>query len=255
MTTNNTGRLDGKNALVTGATSGIGRGIAEEFAKEGATVGVNHLPNDEEAQRAADIVESIRAAGGSAVAVAGDVSDADSVSSMVNSYHEAVGSVDILVNNAGILTQRPFPEIDAETWDETIDTDLRGVFLTTRATIDDLLTEDGVVINIASQLGIKGGTELVHYSAAKAGVIGFTRALARELSPEVRVNAIAPGPIETNMLDDITADWKKEKAAELPMDRLGRVEDITPTAVFLASDGASYYTGQVLSPDGGDAMH
>jgi len=255
MTTQTSGRLDGKNALVTGATRGIGRGIAEAFAAEGATVGVNYLPDDEEARHAEEIVSSIEADGGSATAVPGDVSDPDSVASMIETYHADAGDIDILVNNAGILTQCSFVDMDVETWDETIDTDLRGVFLVTRAAIDDMLDGHGVVINVASQLGVKGGTELVHYSAAKAGVIGFTRALARELSPDVRVNAIAPGPIETSMLDDITDEWKAEKTADLPMGRLGRVDDIAPTAVFLASDDASYYTGQVLSPDGGDAMH
>jgi len=255
MTIQNTGRLDGKNALVTGATRGIGRGIAEAFASEGATVGVNYLPDEAEAGRAEEIVSSIESNGGSATAVPGDVSDPDSVSSMIEMYHDDAGAIDILVNNAGILTQCSFADMDVETWDETIDTDLRGVFLVTRTAIDDLLDSEGVVINIASQLGVKGGTELVHYSAAKAGVIGFTRALARELSPSIRVNAIAPGPIETDMIDDLTDEWKTEKTDELPMGRLGRVKDITPTAVFLASDDASYYTGQVLSPDGGDAMH
>jgi len=146
--------------------------------------------------------------------------------------------------------------MDIETWDETIAVDLRGVFLTTRFVLPGMLDQDeGCIINVASPLGIKGAEELVHYSAAKGGVIAFTRALAREVSPAVRVNAIAPGPIRTPLLDDITEDWREAKEAELPMDRLGTVDDVTPTAVFLASDDAAYYTGQVLSPDGGDAMH
>jgi len=114
---------------------------------------------------------------------------------------------------------------------------------------------DGRIINVASQLGIKGGEELVHYSAAKGGVIAMTRALAREVSPTVTVNAIAPGPIVTDLLDDISPEWREAKEAELPMGRLGRVKDVAPTAVFLAGEGGDYYTGQVLSPDGGDAMH
>lgn len=248
-------KLEGQHALVTGATRGIGRGIAEALAAEGATVGVNHPPGTEEATQADHVVESIESDGGTAVAIEGDVSDADSVESMIKKYHDSVGSVDVLVNNAGILTQEPFPDMDVEAWDEIMDVDLRGVFLVTRKLIDDLIENKGKVINVASQLGIKGGAELTHYSAAKAGVIGFTRALARELSPTVTANAIAPGPIETDILDDLTEDWKEAKAAELPMGRLGRVEDIAPTAVFLASGESDYYTGQVLSPDGGDAMH
>jgi 3-oxoacyl-[acyl-carrier protein] reductase len=113
----------------------------------------------------------------------------------------------------------------------------------------------GSVVNTASQLGIKGAPELVHYSAAKGGIIAFTRALAREVSPTVRVNAVAPGPIETDLLADISEEWRAAKEAELPMGRLGQVDDVVPTVVFLASEESSYYTGQTLSPDGGDAMH
>lgn len=113
----------------------------------------------------------------------------------------------------------------------------------------------GSVVNVASQLGFKGAAGFTHYCAAKGGVIAFTRALAREVAPDVRVNAIAPGPVETPLLSDISEQWRREKAAELPMERAGRVEDVAPTAVFLASDESSYYTGQTLSPDGGDAMH
>jgi 3-oxoacyl-[acyl-carrier protein] reductase len=143
-----------------------------------------------------------------------------------------------------------------EMWDETMAVDLRGVFLATRFALPGMLEQgSGNVINVASQLGIKGAEELVHYSAAKGGVIAMTRALAREVSPEVNVNAIAPGPIETSLLDDITEEWRERKEAELPMDRLGSVSDVVPTAVFLASEESDYYTGQTLSPDGGDAMH
>jgi 3-oxoacyl-[acyl-carrier protein] reductase len=143
-----------------------------------------------------------------------------------------------------------------EMWDETMSVDLRGVFLATRFALPGMLDSGGgAIVNVASQLGIKGAEELVHYSAAKGGVISFTRALAREVSPEVRVNAIAPGPVETALLDDISEEWREAKEAELPMDRLGTVEDVVPTAVFLAGGDSSYYTGQVLSPDGGDAMH
>jgi 3-oxoacyl-[acyl-carrier protein] reductase len=134
--------------------------------------------------------------------------------------------------------------------------DLRGTFLPTRFALPKMLESgDGSIINVASQLGILGGEELVHYSAAKGGVIAMTRALAREVSPTVRVNAVAPGPVQTELLDDISEEWREAKTAQLPMDRLGEVEDIVPTVVFLASEESSYYTGQTLSPDGGDAMH
>jgi 3-oxoacyl-[acyl-carrier protein] reductase len=249
-------KLAGKTALVTGASRGIGRGLAEGLAAAGATVAVNHLPAEEDADLAADVVETIERDGDEAITVAGDVSDEQSVREMIDIVKDEWGAVDVLINNAGVLTQSKLADMSVETWDETLAVDLRGVFLVTRFVLPGMLAqESGKIINIASQLGIKGGVELVHYSAAKAGVIGMTRALAREVSPEVNVNAIAPGPIETDLVDDLTEEWKAQKSAELPMSRWGQVEDVVPTAVFLASDESDYYTGQTLSPDGGDAMH
>ena len=245
----------GKTALVTGASRGIGRGIAEGLAAAGATVAVNYPPH-EGAGAARDVVSAIEDDGGDAIALEGDVSDADGARSMVETFEDELGTADVLVNNAGILTQSPLAEMPVEMWDETIAVDLRGVFLATRFVLPGMLAqESGTVVNVASQLGIKGGAELVHYSAAKGGVIAFTRALAREVSPTVRVNAIAPGPIQTDLLDDVSDEWREAKEAELPMGRIGTVEDVVPTAVFLASDESAYYTGQTLSPDGGDAMH
>lgn len=251
-------RLSGKDALVTGASRGIGRGIAIGLADAGATVAVNHPPDSDERDAAEGVVEEINESDGNgeAFALEGDVSDADSVRRMIRRFESDHGAIDVLVNNAGVLTQSPLAEMSVETWDETMAVDLRGVFLTTRFAIPSMLDAGGgKIINVASQLGIKGAEELVHYSAAKGGVVSFTRALAREVSPTVNVNAIAPGPIETEMLDGITEDWRSAKEDELPMDRLGQIEDVVPTAVFLASDGSDYYTGQTLSPDGGDAMH
>jgi 3-oxoacyl-[acyl-carrier protein] reductase len=248
--------LDGKSAVVTGASSGIGRGIAKGLAEVGATVAVNHPPNPTDAEKATTVVDEIHAAGGDAFTLEGDVSDEASVRTMVDTFESAHGPADVLVNNAGIVTQSPLAEMPVEMWDEVMAVDLRGVFLVTRFFLPGMLDAGrGSIVNVASQLGIKGATELVHYSAAKGGVITFTRALAREVSPTVRVNAIAPGPIETDLLGDLSEEWRAAKEAELPMGRLGRVEDVVPTAVFLASDDSAYYTGQTLSPDGGDAMH
>ncbi|MFP8953185.1 SDR family NAD(P)-dependent oxidoreductase [Natrialbaceae archaeon A-arb3/5] len=247
--------LHGKAALVTGGSRGIGRGIAEELAAAGATVAVNRPPGEPETD-GQEVVEQIESDGGDAFVLEADVSNEAQVREMIETFEERHGPVDILVNNAGILTQSELAEMPVEMWDETMAVDLRGVFLTTRFALPGMLEQgDGTIINVASQLGIKGGAELVHYSAAKGGVIAMTRALAREVSPTVTVNAIAPGPIETSLLADISEEWRESKEAELPMDRLGRVEDIAPTAVFLASEDSDYYTGQVLSPDGGDAMH
>ena len=249
------GRLNGAKALVTGASKGIGRGIAQELAAEGAAVGVNYPPQEGSAH-ADDVVETIESNGGTAHTFEADVSDADDVESMVEAVESAFGTIDVLVNNAGILTQSRLEEMPVDMWDETIAVDLRGTFLPIRFALPGMLESGGgSIINVASQLGIVGGEELVHYSAAKGGVISMTRALAREVSPTVRVNAVAPGPVQTELLDDISEEWREAKEASLPMGRLGEVEDITPTVVFLASDESSYYTGQTLSPDGGDAMH
>lgn len=250
-------RLTDETALVTGAGRGIGRGIAEGLAAEGARVAVNHLPGEEHAAEAAATVADVRDGGGDAFALPGDVSDEESVREMVDAFAAETGDApDVLVNNAGIVRQSRLADMPVEQWDEVMNVDLRGAFLVTRFVLPGMLERgSGKVVNVASQLGIKGAAELVHYSAAKAGVIGMTRALAREVSPEVNVNAIAPGPVETALLGDLSEEWRAAKEAELPMGRLGRVEDVVPTAVFLASDASDYYTGQTLSPDGGDAMH
>ncbi|RBI58739.1 short-chain dehydrogenase [halophilic archaeon] len=247
------GDLDGKSTLVTGASKGIGRGIAEGFGREGATVVVNYHSDKEAAE---ETVETIENEGGTAVAVQADVSDEDEAQQLVETVTEEFGGIDVLVNNAGVLEPSPLDEMDVKTWDQTISVDLRGTFLVTRFAIEEMLDQNsGRIINVASQLGIKGGTELTHYSAAKGGVIAFTRALAREVAPDVQVNAIAPGPIETDLLDDTTDEWRENKQSEVPLGRIGTVDEVVPTAILLAGDGGDYYTGQTLSPDGGDAMH
>jgi 3-oxoacyl-[acyl-carrier protein] reductase len=186
-----------------------------------------------------------------------DVTDADQTRAMVDQCLRELGRLDILVNCAGMLTEVPLVEMDVATWDEMIAVDLRSVFLCCRWVAPHMVGRgSGRIINIASQLGIKGGEGLVHYSAAKAGVIGLTKALARELAPSgVLVNAIAPGPIETPLVDGISEDWKKAKQAELPLGRFGRVDEVAPTALLLASDpGGNLYVGQTLGPNSGDVM-
>jgi NAD(P)-dependent dehydrogenase (short-subunit alcohol dehydrogenase family) len=247
------GKLENKVAVVTGAASGIGYGIAVAFAREGADIAV--VDSAGEAQ-AAGVLADIKAAGRHAFFARCDVSDETAVAGMAHDVLERFGRVDILVNNAGIFTQSLLADMPVADWDRVVGVNLRGVFLCTRMFIGPMLDRgSGRVINIASQLGQIGGTEVAHYCASKAGVIGLTKALAREVSGRgVLVNAIAPGPIETPLLDGETEEWRRAKLAELPMGRFGTVAEVTPTAVLLASEDGSYYTGQTLGPNGGDVM-
>jgi 3-oxoacyl-[acyl-carrier protein] reductase len=247
------GVLAGKVAIVTGAASGIGAAIADAYVAEGADV----LLADRDAGRLAAAVERYTAAGAKTTSVVVDVTDAEQTKAMVDTCLAEFGRVDILVNCAGMLTEVPLVEMDVETWDEMIAVDLRSVFLCCRWAVPHMVAQgSGRVINIASQLGIKGGEGLVHYSAAKAGVIGLTKALAREVAPKgVLVNAIAPGPIFTPLVEGISEEWKVAKQAELPLGRFGFPAEIAPTAVLLASDpGGNLYVGQTLGPNSGDVM-
>ena len=247
------GKLEGRIAVVTGAASGIGKGIAIAFAREGAAIVV--ADKVEEAQ-AAEVLVGIREHGGDALFVHTDVSDEKSVRSMAELAMARFGRVDILVNNAGIFTESLIENMSIDDWDRVVNTNLRGTFLCTRVLIGQMLERgDGRIINMASQLGQIGGGAVGHYSASKAGIIGLTKSLAREVSQRgVLVNAIAPGPIETPLLDSETEEWRSGKLAELPIGRFGRVDEVTPTAVLLASADGTYYVGQTLGPNGGDVM-
>jgi 3-oxoacyl-[acyl-carrier protein] reductase len=243
------GRLAGRRALVTGAGSGIGAAIAEAYVREGAAVCLN----DRDGARAAEVAARCGAA---AVAV-GDVGDEDGSRGVVDEAARELGGIDVLVNNAGMLTEVAVEAMDVPTWDEMLRVDLRSVFLCTRWALPGMLDRGwGRVVNVASQLAIKGGVGLAHYSAAKAGVLGFTKSLAQEVAGRgVLVNAIAPGPIETPLVAGISAEWKARKQAELPLGRFGRAEEVAPTAVLLASDpDGNLYVGQTLGPNSGDVM-
>ena len=246
------GKLDGRNALVTGAARGLGRAIAEGFAREGARVALADRDADGARLAAAQIGEL----GGTAIGIEVDVTDPVRVAAMVETTLSELGSLDILVNNAGIDTVSPLTEMSLELWQQMIDTNLTGVFLCARAAVPPMIEQrSGRVINIASQLALKGTTDMSHYCAAKAGVLGFTRALAHELAPHgITVNAIAPGPIDTEMLRSLPSDWLARKKAELPLGRFGRPEEVVPSAVLLASDDGAYYTGSTLNVSGGDVM-
>lgn len=242
------GILSGRCALVVGGAGGIGGGIAKSFLSEDASVVIADFDETITSQRAAEI-------GSHGVSI--DVTKDASVRVAVAQATKLMGRIDILVNSAGIATQSSVVDMSLELWNETIAVDLSGVFLVTHHVLPQMLERsDGRIINIASQLGIKGGASLSHYSAAKAGVIAFTKSLALEVSAHgVLVNAIAPGPIYTQMVAGIDEEWKAAKAKELPLGRFGEVEEVAPTAVLLASSpGGNLYVGQTLGPNSGDVM-
>lgn len=245
-------RLAHHHAIVTGAGSGIGKAVAMRLSAEGATV----LANDLIADKAKVTAEAIKAEGGTAIARPGDVSNASDIDRLFNACEHEWGACTLLVNNAGIVQQSRFPDLSLEDWDRMIAVHLRGTFLGCRRAIGPMLERgDGVIVNIASQLGQIGGIELTHYSAAKAGIIGLTKALSREVSTGgVRVNAVAPGPINTELVMALSEDWRKAKASELPLGRFGEPEDVAATVAFLASDDAKIYVGQTLGPNSGDVM-
>ncbi|NIA70599.1 3-oxoacyl-ACP reductase FabG [Pelagibius litoralis] len=244
--------LEDHVAVVTGAGNGIGEAIARRLVDAGAKVVVNDL----QAAAAEKVAAAITADGGAATAVAGDVSAPEDVSRIFEHCTEAFGDCSLLVNNAGIVQQSLFEDLSIEDWDRMIAVHLRGTFLCARAVIAPMLQQgEGVIVNIASQLGQIGGVELVHYSAAKAGIIGLTKALAREVSKRgVRVNAVAPGPINTDLVRNLSDDWRQAKAGELPLGHFGEPQDVADTVAFLASPAARIYVGQTLGPNSGDVM-
>jgi len=248
--------LTGKSALVTGASRGIGRGIALCLAKQGAEVAINYHSKEEEAQ---EVVKEIETMGRKALAVQADVSQKDEVKTMVEKVVQEFGKIDILVNNAGILSFKPFLEMDQETWDKMMAVNLRGQFLVAQAVANQMVEKKiaGRIINIASiasgQVGV-GFPNIAHYCASKGGVVAMTEAMALELGPyNICVNAIAPGVIESDMTKGMLLDEKAKQGflARIPKGRIGKPEDIGAMAAFLASDKADYCTGATFYVDGG----
>jgi 3-oxoacyl-[acyl-carrier protein] reductase len=238
---------------VTGASTGIGRAIALAFAQAGAAVIINHLGREAQAR---EEVQEIEALGGRAWAVEADVSLASDVIRMAEQIQRDCGLVDVLVNNAGIIQEKPFLETTEDDWDRMLSTDLKSVFLTSRAFLPAMVARQrGVIINIASDLAVLGRAHYAPYCAAKAGVIGLTRSLAREFAPAIRVNAIAPGPVNTAMvsLEAMSPEWMA-KELDIPQHRIAEPQEIAATALFLASDLSRFYCGQVLGPNGGSVM-
>lgn len=244
------GQLEGKVAVVTGGSRGIGRAIALALAGEGAAVAVNYR---ERADAAADVVAAIEGAGGKALAVQADVRDADAVKALMKTAKAELGGVGILVNNAGVLRDNYLAFMSEAQWDEVVDTSLKGAFLCTKAASRMMMSaRSGRIINISSDAALTGDMQRANYCAAKAGLLGLTRAAARELAPYgVTVNAIAPGIIETDMTADMADDKRETLLGLIPLGAFGQPEDVAAMALFLASDAARYVTGQVFPVDGG----
>jgi 3-oxoacyl-[acyl-carrier protein] reductase len=243
--------LEGSRALVTGGASGIGRAIALAFAEEGAVVAIADLAPAEMTEAAVPT-----ASGRKAFAVRTNVADEAEVLSLFETIHGRLGGLDILVNNAGILIEKPLLETTTEDFDRLIGVNLRGAFLVGREALR-LMTRQGRgrVINIASELAYLGRANCSVYCASKGGILAMTRSWAREFAPDILVNAIAPGPTDTAMLGpESTSPATLAKEAEIPLGRIGRPEEIAAAAVFLAGPGATFMTGQCVSPNGGAAM-
>lgn len=247
------GRLAGKVAVVTGGSRGLGRGIAEGFGAEGARVVVNYLQDEKAAREVADI---LRSNGSDAITVRANVGEVDDVRTMMDTAVKEFGTIDILVNNAGMLNSFRLAEMSVETWDSMIKVHLRGMFLCTRFAIPHMLKQkSGKIINMSGTFGVSGGADFTHMSAAKAGMIGFTRALAREVGHDgINVNCIAPAIIRTDLYNFMPDDVRDSIVGAYPLERVGEVRDVVATALFLATEDGSYFTGQTLCPAGGDVM-
>jgi 3-oxoacyl-[acyl-carrier protein] reductase len=247
------GTLEGSRALVTGGASGIGRAIALAFAAEGAAVGIADLAPIAKAEA---VVAAIGRQGGQAFAVRADVADEAAVLSLFEKVERRLGGLDILVNNAGILIEKPLLVTTAEDFDRLIGVNLRGAFLVGREALR-LMTRQGRgrVINIASELAYLGRANCSVYCASKGGILAMTRSWAREFGPNILVNAIAPGPTDTAMLGpESTSPETLAQESDIPLGRIGRPEEIAAAAVFLAGPGATFMTGQCVSPNGGAVM-
>jgi len=245
--------LRGKSAIVTGAASGIGRAIAIALAEEGCSL---FLVDRAPPEKTAAVAGAIVAAGGSAFAVQADIADESQVLSAIAEAARRCRTLDILVNNAGILIEKPLLDTTAADFDAVLGVNLRGAFLVGREVLRHMVVQrSGRIINIASELAYLGRANSSVYCASKGGIISMTRSWAREFAPDILVNAIAPGPTDTPMLEaDSTAPETLEKETDIPLRRIARPEEIAGAAVFLAGPGATFITGQCISPNGGAVM-
>ncbi len=245
--------LEGKVALITGASRGIGRSIALALAKEGAAVAINYAGNVKAAE---EVQAEIAGSGGKAIIVKADVSDAEAVEAMIETVVNEYGTIDILVNNAGITRDGLLIRMKQQDWDAVINTNLSGIFNCTKSVAKLMMKKRaGKIVNMASVVGLTGNIGQTNYSAAKAGVVGFTKSLARELAARgVTVNAVAPGCIATDMTAVIPDKAKENLINNIPLGKMGNPEDVANTVLFLVSDKAAYITGQVINVDGGMVM-
>jgi 3-oxoacyl-[acyl-carrier protein] reductase len=247
--------LKDKVAIITGSSRGIGREIALKFAENGAQIIVNY-PVDGEADNAQRVVEEIEELGAEARAIKADVTDTTEVKSLVKETRKAFDKIDVLVNNAGITRDNLLIRMREKDWDAVLDVNLKGAFNTTKAVSRVMMKQRaGTIINIASVVGLMGNAGQANYSASKAGLIGFSKSIAREMAPRnITVNAVAPGFIETAMTDELSDEVVAEMTDNIPLEDFGQPEDVADTVLFLASDAANYITGEVIRVDGGMAM-
>ncbi len=246
-------KLQGKNALVTGGSRGIGKAIALELAKQGANVAINFTSNEE---KALEVVKEIEGYGVKAVSIKGNVTDNTDVENMISTFNENFDTLDILVNNAGVTKDNLLIRMKEEDWDGVMDVNLKGVFLTSKAVARKMMKQkSGKIINLSSVVGVMGNPGQGNYCASKAGVIGFTKSIAKELGGKnITVNAIAPGFIETDMTEVLSDKAKEAMLGSVPLKRPGKPEDVARLVSFLSSEDADYITGQVIHVDGGMVM-
>lgn len=239
--------LEGKKAIITGASRGIGRAIAIKFSQHGAFVGVNYFKSEEKAKEVLKEVNGIL--------LKGDVSKYEDARKIVKKFVEVAGFIDVLVHNAGIYYRRAFHEIKEEEWDEVIDTNLKSCYNICHNALPHI-RKRGKIIFISSQLAFKGSSHGAHYAASKAGMLGFMKSLALELAEkEINVNAIAPGTIDTDIISGYSEEQRKKRIEEIPLRRLGSPEDVANACLFLASELSNYITGETLMVTGGLYIH